>query len=755
MAYEQGVNKEETDKVSETCQKALLHILEEIEKEDDYIRQRLLREAKQNELYWHQFQYLFWDERVQDYRIPTQDVIEQFSSREEIKFIYDYVVNIFKAHGLSIIAALSAEIPGVPFSPMNAESAEDKEAAQQAEELGKIIQRSNRAKLIFYHALFTLYTNHYVVAYNCFKRNKDKYGGVIEIPKFEKKKSKGPDSYSCPGEDCDFESEEKLQECPHCGGPLDYKEGEEIENLEKVGVDEVERGMEEITIKGTLNWKIPLYASNQDACGYAIEYCDAHYAWLRKNFPSINREKLTNRGATDNFEKIARMPSTGGMYSDSYTQSLLTLKRVWLRPWMYDLLNDENEIKELNEKYPSGVYFAAVDCGSMEFAEGRPEMLDDHITITKGDLSRTIHGDPLGKPLIPLQDLENMVANLLTESLEHSVPSTFADPEILDFEVYSKQEVLPGMVYPSKTSLTNPNRTMEDYFYTMKTSTLPKEGVDFDRIVESKAQFVVGAFPSIFGGPQTQGSKTLGEYQESRGYALQRLSIPYQLLFFWWADVIYKCVKDYIKNMVADEKHTIQITDKKFDTVELLKDSFAEGRFELLIPEAATDLPVSYSQKRTTLQQMVQLNSDILNEFLFSPENRAITLRYLGLEELTDLDGNETMKQLVEIEQLLKEEPIIGPDGMEAPSVPVEMDIDDPEIHLRVIKSFAAGRSGRWHKKNNPNGYKNMLLHGKAHKMLMMQEMMMQQGPPPETPGKVPPKIPAKTPPNNGGGGEQ
>src|SRR5947207_7301285 len=101
--------------VSESNQQSLIEILKNIEEEDSYIRQRMSRECKQNELYWHGFQYIFWDERVQDFRIPTHDVMEQVSSREEVKFIYDYVVNIFKAHGLSIIAALSSEIPGVPF----------------------------------------------------------------------------------------------------------------------------------------------------------------------------------------------------------------------------------------------------------------------------------------------------------------------------------------------------------------------------------------------------------------------------------------------------------------------------------------------------------------------------------------------------------------------------------------------------------------------------------------------------------------
>lgn len=744
---EKEVEKE--DEIPEAIQKSLLAILEEIENEDETIRQRMVRECKQNELYWHGFQYIFWDERAQDYKIPTQDVMEEIASREETKFIYDYVVNVFKAHGLSIIAALSAEIPAVPFSPMDAESPEDTIAARKAEALGKIIQKSNKAKLIFYHALFLLYTNHFVAAYNSYERDEEL--GTVDIPKYEKKPTKvSPDNYACPNEDCNFESEDELSECPHCGGELNFTEGETKNLPTKTGMETVEKGMERIKIKGVLNVKIPTYAADQAGCGYLIDYTDQHYAWLRDNYDHIDEDKIS-AGSGDDFEKSSRMPSFSGLYSDSYTQNLRTLARVWLRPWMYNVL-PKDEAAVLHKRFPKGVYFAAIESSGYIFAEARKEKLDDHWTITKGDLSRTVHGDPIGKPLIPLQDLENMVTNLMVESLEHSVPSTWADPEIIDFETYSKQEVLPGSIYPAKTSLTNPNRRMEDYFFTLKTSTLPKEGVDFDRMIETKSQFVVGAFPSIFGGPQTQGSKTLGEYQESRGYALQRLSIPYQLLFLWWSDTIYKSVKDYIKNMVADEKHTTTVQDGKFETVQLLQETFVLGKFNLLLAESATDLPISFSQKRTTLQQMIQLNSDVLNEFLFSPENRKVTLKFLGMEELTDLDSNQTMKQLMEIEELLKGEPVeseqpdpITGQPMKTSTIPIEPEVDDSEIHIRVIRTFASSSSGQEHKKSNPAGYENMLLHAKEHKDYMMQQQLQQMQQ--ESAAKAPPQLPAAAPP--------
>ena len=709
-------NKEKV-KYSEEVQQALMNILSQVEKEDDYTRHKMLREAKQLELYWHQFQYIFWDEAISDFRIPNQAVLDESSSREEVKFIYDIVVNIFKAHGLSIIAALSSDVPGVSFSPQDADKPSDVRAAKQAEKLGKVICKRNKTKLIFYQALFTLYTSHFVAAYNYYKRDK-KYGS-FEKPKIEKQELQTtPDSYDCPS--CPFSTTEvPLAKCPDCGSDLVKTPGK-MEMLDaQVGMETVLKGMECIHIRGTLNVKLPVYAGDQASCGYLLEYTDQHYAYLKSIFPEIPEDQI-RRGGQDNYERTARLPSTARPYSDGYTTDLLTFKRLWIRSWMF-YTQDKEIAEELIKLFPDGVHLDAIED---VFADATPEDLDDRWTITKGDLSRSVAADPLGKGIIPMQDMQNTTMNLLLESLEHSIPSSFADPTILDFDIYSTQEVKPGHVYPTKTPI-NSMKKLDDYFFTMKTSTVPPEGIQFDKFLENKTQFVAGDFPSIHGGAQTEGSKTLGEYQESRSYALQRLSIPYQFIYFWWADLVYKCVVDYVKNMIDDEIHVMQSTTGKFDNILFLKEDFIEGKFDLLVPESSVELPVTFSQKRSTIQNLLQLNNEFVNSFLFSPENRPTILRYLGLEELGSEDSNQVSKQLLEIEELVHSIPEMG---SEISTVPVEPEIDDHAVHIRVIRSFASSDLGQQYKKENPEGYRNMLLHAREHQIVEMEMMQMQSG---------------------------
>lgn len=710
---------------SKEIQDALRGVMEKCEQEDTYIRKRHIFEAKQNDLYWHGFQYLYWDDSSQEFRIPTHETLAQAGvTREESEFIYDYVSNIFKAHGLSIIAAVGADVPAVVFSPINADNPADLRAAKKAEQLGKIIHKANNSKLHILHALFILYTQHIVAAYNYYKRDK-KYG-TVDVPTFKRVPQKvSADMTLC--SECEFASELPQETCPECGSDQMLAMQGKTENvLSAVGSKEVNKGMSQFALYGVLNVRVPSYAADQDGSGYLIRYLDQHLSYVRNRWSHL-RDKLS-ADKSDSFEKAARAPSVTSYSSETYTNNLVTEKDCWFRPWQFDILDDEVQAKLLKKTFPSGCYVIWV---GDEFAEAKEEDLDEVWTITKGDLSRTIHGDPLGQIAIPQQDIENTVNNLLLACLEHSIPVTIADPEILDFELYGSTEVKPGLIYPGKKA---PQfASFQDAFYTLKTATLPKEGTDMQALNDNKTQFLLGSFPSIFGGNQQQGSKTLGEYTQSRSYALQRLSIPYQLIYYWWGQMTHKAVKMYVKEMLEDDMYTLSGRTNQFETVSIFKEDF-EGKFDLLIPESSGELPITFGQKRSFLLEAIGMNSEPVNAFLFSPESLPVVLRYLGFGELSSEQEVQAMKAFYDISLLLQGEPQEGqldPSGATAPvllpSVMPEPEVDDDEIQLRIMKLFLAG-PGQDYKINKPGGYMNVLARARIHKQnIDMQLLQLQQ----------------------------
>lgn len=718
---------EKPKEVPEAVQTALRNLMEMCEKEDDFTRKRHLYEAKMNDLYWHGFQHIYWNEQEQEFRIPTHEALAQAgTTRDEADYLYDFVTNIFKAHGLSIIAAIGAEVPGVVFSPVHSENPDDIRAANKAEYLGKVIHRVNNSKLHILHALFILFTQHIVCAYNQYKRDK-KYGEV-NVPTFKKVKQKvSPDYYAC--QECEYTSELPTDVCPDCGSnDIETIPGKIEDVQQSLGNKKISKGFPTFGIYGVINVKVPSYAADQDACGYLIHYSDQSIAYERCTYPHIRDKIKVGRSGEDSYESSARAPSSVSIFTEQSTNNLVTEKRGWFRPWQYDLLDDEDEANLLKDTFPSGVL--AVYVGDV-FAEAIEENLDDVWSVTKGDLSRTIHGDPLGKIAIAQQDIENTVDNLLLECLEHSIPITFAESEVLDFETYGQQEVKPGLVYPVKKP---PGMaSLSDAFSQLKTSTLPKEGTDLLQMNSEKTQFLLGSFPSIFGGPAQGGSKTLGEYTQSRNYALQRLSIPYQLVYYWWAQMTYKAVKMYIAEMLEDDSFTLPTIDGRFETIAIFKDDF-KGKFDLLIPESSVELPVTFGQKRAMLQQSIELNSPEINAFLFSPENIRVVLRYLGMDELSSDSEVQVSKTMHDISLLLREEPTEEVDQLTGqptliPSVMPEEDLDDDELSIRVLKLFLLG-PGQDHKTRNSGGYMNCIarlkLHNKNLEMQAMKEMQQQ-----------------------------
>lgn len=716
---------------------ALSAILEHCEREDSNSRLIQIKEAKQLDHFWNGLQHIFWDRNQNDWRIPTHEQIREVVGNDE--YAYDYIINIFKAHGESIIAALSADLPHVGFSPDNADLPLDIQTAKAATHCAQMIQKYNESTEIFLHALFTLFTGHLVACYNHYER--DSSYGMTTIPKYEPQDVQtSPDLYSCETCGASF-GEEVVPICPNCQTPTTVTPGQMEKLPVEVGKEDVAKGMEKLSIRGVLDIKIPIYAKNQEGCGYLIEYSDLHYAYVSSSY---GKEVTLDDKDNDSYERSMRSPSIRQGYAMADSQyNLVTVKRAWFRPWLFDL-DDIKETKDLlHTKFPKGVRYDSV---GKKFLSAIPDELDAHWTIAKPGPSRTVHSVPLGQPLVPVQEMRNTLKNVEIETVERGIPFTFASPKTLDFEKFQETEVGVGQYFQGNLP---PSGRMGDAFYETKSATLSKEVPEVEKSLDGDAQFVVGSFPSIFGGPQGSG-KTLGEYINSRNYALQRLSIPWQYISVWWGRVMYKSVNSYFAHQLEDD-YFVQSEGDVFRNIWIRKADTA-GKFRLLQPEVSTDFPVSIAQKRNLYMSLVELNNPDINEVLFSPENQEEAVRVVGLPNLKFPGAQQASKQRREIELLIKSDPIIPEvppeqlaimqsQGMEPPeqsSVPIEPEIDDDEVHIRELVSFLSSNTGQDLKEIAPNRYKNCILHLVEHKqhqeVLMMQQAVLQ----PQTEEEVP-----------------
>src|ERR1043165_6179170 len=700
---EKDPNNHKLDKNLQDC---LKYLVDKYEKEDSWTRKQQLKLWKKNEEFWHGIQFVFWSESRQDWLSPlAYKWFSEDEGREGVEGpFYDFVINVYKAHGEAIIAALAAQVPTVRFPPDDAEDDDDLLTSKTYSKIADLIQRHNQVKVLQLMSLFTLWNQGLLAWYHAPKS--DKAFGMVNIENFKKQ-------LSCIHCDKNFpvEDEEDLQEglhaCPECGSPLEV-------NTVLDSFQESPKSRVIIDCFGGLHVKVPYWARKQGDISYLIKALDQPKPFLKSIYPHIADEIENDDEDSQQYERMARTPSTFTSFSRADdNHDLATHRQCWLRPWAFEGLtrDKETEKKKLYKKFPNGAYVSFI---GNKYAESRDEDLDKYWTICKVGLSTYIHADAIGQPLIPLQESRNVLFNLTLETIEQGIGSQFADPRVLNFNVYSKHEARPGMIYPARA---REGQTLGNSFYEGGRATLSREVAPFGQQVDKDSQFVVGSFPSLYGGPGEGKSRTLGEYQQSRTMALQRLSIAWSLFTINWAKLMEKCVHLYVENMIDDERFTTPDPTQKDNYVNVwIRKADLTGHVGEVEPEGADSFPISNPQKQTLFFKLVELNNQFINAALFATPNRRIIADLLSFTDL-DIPGEEQItKQAVEIADIMK-------------GVPVQVDpiVDDNEIHIEMCKYFLAGQRGLDLKKTAPDQYMMIEQHLQQHLQLVQQNAEAEQ----------------------------
>ena len=752
-------------KASDHIQKLLKSVADHFDAEDRSVRERQIRTWRQLKLYWNGITNIWYSEVAHDWRI-WDGLVDNES--EESQF-YNKPINVFRAYLESIIAALSVSVPSIKCAPDDADNPLDISTAKTGDKIADLIAKHNDSMLLWLHALYIFCTEGMVAAYS-YPKEDDSYG------KYDVKdyKDETEEAYQCP--ECGnriadalftnaLQMREQMQQqnpdqlmqelqpqppsqeftdqitdeympddtdvnlmdvvinddaviCPACGAYLDPElEKQKFIVTRLVGITSKPKTRQCIEVYGGLYVKVPSYAMKQADIPYLRYSYETHYANVIERYPDLYTEtrgqkKNPDTGVVDPYEAWGRLST---QYYGEYPINNVTVNNYWFRPCAFNVLSKE-ESEELKKEFPNGCKYVRVnEC----FADACNESLDDCWTLTYNPLSDYIQHDPLGLLLVSVQDITQELISLILQTVEHGIGQTFATPDILDFNAYKQQEVRPGDIFPTKPMT---GKTIGENFFELKTATLSGEVLPFAQKIQELGQLVSGALPSLFGGQVGGGSRTAAEYSMSRSQALQRLQTPWKMLTFWWKGIFGKVIPSYIKCVQQQGDERFVRKDKQGNWINIyVRKAELEGKIGDVELEASEQLPVMWGQIKDVIMQLLQAGHPLIMEMISSPENLPFIAQALGLQQFTVPGEADRQKQYEEIRLLLDSEPMMGPDGMEHPSVDVDPLVDDHHVEAEICRIWAISDAGKMAKIDNPPGYKNVLLHMQLHMMILAQ----------------------------------
>ncbi len=719
-------------------QDALRRLVFQFSTESELTRRQEIRRIKQAHQFWRGLQYLWWNERDQNWHLPFEEKLLDNSALDTMPR-YEFVTNIYQAFGLSLVSVLSQDVPRVRFFPTSTQAEEDVAAAKAATEVAQLVERNNRVGNLIADEAFHLWTDGKVGAYVRYVVDGQRFGFHPESDIGEREVKIGADSYVCPecgeetraggtveqngtvGQGDGDDGSSKITSCAQCGALLTEEDFVAAETITVPAGEtklRVPNGQEVIGIVGGLELKTPPWANEMHEYPYLQWNMEVHLARLRAAYPhAADKIGPPVASGAQEYERLARLAqSQGGPLTEGgdFNINLITFQRTWLRPWAFFALDDRDLRDQLLKLFPDGAYVAFA--GDV-YCESRNESMDDHWRVLHALPGDGSSGRPaLGDALISVQERFNTLSNLQMETYEYGIPPIYADSEVLDFDSLQSQTAEPGSHYPARAK---PGQSLAAGFFQPAPAEIPPDLAEHAaNLMGPIAQFLTGAFPALFGGAMSNNDTASG-YAMARDQAMGRIGLVWRRMKFFHADVMMLAVDCFRRNRPTDVEVTLLGAGAAFESQWIRLTDLKGNLFSY--PETDEQYPTLWSQQRAVLMQLLGNPDPQMQAVLAHPENMTLVKRLIGLEELVIPDEESRAKQYREIAHLVAEVPVIRRDGgtgieLTLPSIVPDEFADNHAVELEICMRWFSSDAGQVAKIEAPAGYANVKAHAMFHR---------------------------------------
>jgi len=421
--------------------------------------------------------------------------------------------NIYLAYADTINAALTAGVPSVRFEADDPTNPADIAASENAEGARRLIERANDMIVVQEDIARFLWTDGRCCVYTRYVIDGQRFGYAPQG-----------------GSDIDDE----LGYLPAIGGA----------DQEELGPGKGEpRGQELIEPFGAIEVKLPMQAKNLDACDYLLLSQEFDITRMKSKYPDYAEkiQPMQTPTAESEYERLARTSIMMGTRPSNMTNDAMTYNctecLAWVRPSFFTEEKNPELRDWLYDNFPKGAMIAQV---GTTLVEARKEGMNDHWTLIHARPGDGMHRPGNGTPLIPLQEKTNDCIDLVHESFMHLIPITWIDAEGIDAQALNEIQRAPGQYRKLKR---RPDKELAANFFTEQQIQIA-EGllVYLEKLFGEWSQFLVGAFPALFGG-NTGSNDTASGIASQRDQALGRVGLTWRNIRAGYARIIRQAVQ--------------------------------------------------------------------------------------------------------------------------------------------------------------------------------------------------------------------
>lgn len=481
---------------------ALKGIVMDVGKKSLVARRYQIRRVRRAELYWQSLQYLWTNPVDGQLYTPTEAQLFDDSALQD-QPRYQFVTNIYQAYGLSFIAVAAQDIPDIAFFPEDPNDEDDVTAAKAANDVAELIQRNNDPEKIFWEMAYHAWTGGLIGIYVRYVTDGNKFGWDYLDDMDSGQVMLADGGYVCP--DCGSESgmDNPAGMCPECGAQLsdDNVKAPDFANV-PISSQQVKlpRGQEVISIYGALDLNTPIWCDHQEEFPYCNLQFEVPKAKLKAAYPWSARKIGENSTAMadDEYARVARISvkeSLPGPMPTDILYDLITLNRIWVRPWVFECVKDPAIKQRVYELFPDGAYMAFA--GDV-YCESRNETMDSVWVVRHAMPGRGSNRPAIGDTLMNIQDQVNTERNICMETWEYGIPPIYADSEVLDFDALQNQTAEPGSHYPAKAK--QAMALSDGFFQPAAAEVNPQMLAEIQELCGPLAQLLTGMYPALFGG---------------------------------------------------------------------------------------------------------------------------------------------------------------------------------------------------------------------------------------------------------------